>query len=134
MTSTVIPVLRYDDAPRAIEWLRDAFGFSTGLVVETEDGRIAHAQMRHGTGMLMLGSTSEDTFGQLVGTVQSTGRPTAAAYVVVSDVEAHAERARSAGAEIVTEPEEEDYGGSNYACRDLEGNLWSFGSYNPWTD
>lgn len=53
--------------------------------------------------------------------------------MTVDDVAAHAERAREAVAEIVMEPEEQDDGGANYTARDPEGNLWSFGSYNPWT-
>lgn len=134
MSSAVIPGLRYQDAPKAIEWLSDAFGFKAGLVVEPEPGMIAHAQLTHGAGMVMLGSVTEDEYGHQVATVEETGKPTAAIYVIVDDVEAHAERARSAGAEIIMEPEEQDYGGSNYTCRDLEGNIWSFGSYNPWTD
>ena len=132
MSSVVIPGLRYKDAPKAIEWLRDAFGFEVGLVVEPEPGIIAHSQLKLGTGMVMVGSALGDEFGQQVATVADLGKPTAAIYVVVDDVTAHAERARAAGAEIIMEPE--DYGGSNYTCRDLEGNIWSFGSYNPWTD
>ena len=134
MTSTVIPVLRYQDASKAIEWLCDAFGFQARLVVEPEPGMIAHAQLIHGAGMVMLGSAQEDEFGTQVATVQATGKPTATFYVIVEDVEAHAQHARSAGAEITIEPAEQDYGGSDYTCRDFEGNLWSFGSYNPWTD
>lgn len=53
--------------------------------------------------------------------------------VIVADVEAHAERARAAGTEILNGPSEQDYGGSNHTCRDFEGNIWNFGSYNPWT-
>jgi uncharacterized glyoxalase superfamily protein PhnB len=134
MSSTVVPGLRYHDAPKAIRWLCDAFGFEAGLVVEPEPGMIAHAQLVHGTGMVMLGSALEDEFAHQVATVRATGKPTAAIYVVVEDVEGHAERARAAGAEITIEPTMQDYGGSNYTCRDFEGNLWSFGSYNPWTD
>ncbi|NNL70413.1 MAG: glyoxalase, partial [Acidimicrobiia bacterium] len=48
------------------------------------------------------------------------------------DPVAHAERARAAGAEIVMELEAQDYGGSEYAALDPEGNVWSFGSYDPW--
>jgi len=134
VSSTVIPVLRYRDAPKAIEWLCDAFGFHARMVVESEPGVIAHAQLVHGTGMVMLGSAEDGEFGRQVATVGTTGKPTAAVYVVVEDVAAHAEHARSAGAEITIEPTEEDYGGRGYTCRDFEGNLWSFGSYDPWAE
>lgn len=83
--------------------------------------------------MLMLGSVRDDEYGSQLATA-SAGRPTTGIYVIVDDVERHAENARTAGADIFMEPEEQEYGGSNYSCRDFEGNIWSFGSYNPWTD
>jgi uncharacterized glyoxalase superfamily protein PhnB len=135
MTSPVIPTLRYHDAPKAIDWLVEAFGFERHLVVEGEEGRIDHAQLTFGSGMLMCGSHDDHGgYGDLVRTVRLVGAPTGGMYVVVDDVDAHAERAAGAGAEIVQPPEDQDYGGRNYTCRDLEGNVWSFGSYDPWSD
>jgi hypothetical protein len=71
MSSTVIPCLRYRDAPRMIEWLCSAFGFKRHLVVDDDQGGIAHAQLTLGSGMIMLGSarTGDDQFGRL----QSSG-------------------------------------------------------------
>jgi uncharacterized glyoxalase superfamily protein PhnB len=134
MPSPVIPTLRYHDAPKAIAWLGEAFGFEPHLVVEGEGNTIEHAQLTFGEGMIMLGSVRENDYGDLVTTVKDVGRPTAAAYVIVDDVDAHAQRAREAGAEVVLEPEDQDYGGRLYTCRDLEGNVWSFGSYDPWSE
>ena len=135
MTSPVIPTLRYHDAPKAIDWLVEAFGFERHLVVEGDEGRIDHAQLTYGSGMLMCGSHDDHGgYDDLVRTVQLVGAPTGGMYVVVDDVDAHAERAQAAGAEIVQPPEDQDYGGRNYTCRDLEGNVWSFGSYDPWSD
>ncbi|MDX1579104.1 MAG: VOC family protein [Gemmatimonadota bacterium] len=135
MSSTLIPALRYRDAPAAIAFLCDAFGFRRHLVVEGEDeGTIAHAQLVHGTGMIMLGTSREDEFGSLLTTVERAGKPTGSLYLVVSDVDAHAEQARAVGAEIVQEPEDQGYGGRLYTARDVEGNLWSFGSYDPWAE
>ena len=54
--------------------------------------------------------------------------------IVVADPDAHYERARAAGAEIVRELTDEDYGSREYSARDLEGNLWSFGTYDPYDD
>ncbi|MDH3248371.1 MAG: VOC family protein [Acidimicrobiia bacterium] len=127
MSSTIIPALRYKDAPAAIEFLTKAFGFEVQMVVEGENDTIEHAQLVHGTGMIMLGSHRDDDFGQLLG---SDGR--SSLYVIVDDVSAHAGAARAAGADIVSDTEEQDYGGSNYVARDPEGHIWSFGDYSPW--
>ena len=54
--------------------------------------------------------------------------------MIVDDVDAHYARARDAGAEIVMEPADQDYGGRLYICRDIERHVWNFGSYDPWTD
>jgi uncharacterized glyoxalase superfamily protein PhnB len=54
--------------------------------------------------------------------------------VVVADLDAHCARARRAGARIVREPVDTDYGSRDYAARDPEGNLWSFGTYRPGVD
>ena len=131
MSSTVIPALRYNNAPAAIEFLVNAFGFTAQMVVEGENGIIEHAQLVHGTGMVMLGSDRDNAFGEHV---HSDAGSSISLYVIVDDVEAHADRARTAGAEIVMEPEEQDYGGSNYAAKDPEGNVWSFGDYSPWAE
>ena len=132
MASKVIPTLRYQDAPEAIRFLTEAFGFEARFVVEGGGGLIDHAQLVLDTGMVMLGSARDDEYGRLVG---GGDRPfKSSIYVVVRDVAAHADRARAAGAEILMEPEAQDYGGSSYTARDPEGNIWSFGSYDPWGD
>ena len=115
----------------AIEFLCDAFGFER-MVVFADEGVVEHAQLVHGTGMVMIGSDRDDAFGSQITTAAESDRPTGAIYVIVDDVAAHAERARAAGATITMEPESQDYGGSNYSCTDLEGNVWSFGDYDPW--
>jgi uncharacterized glyoxalase superfamily protein PhnB len=50
----------------------------------------------------------------------------------VDDADAHYARAAAAGAEIVLDIVDEDYGGRGYSCRDPEGHLWNFGTYDPW--
>ena len=55
-------------------------------------------------------------------------------YIIVADVDAHHASAAAAGAEVVMAPKDEDYGGRGYSCRDPEGNLWNFGSYDPWQE
>lgn len=82
--------------------------------------------------MVMFGSGNEGEYDELVATLADGGVPTIGLYVVVDDVDAHAARAEAAGAEIVMKPEDQDYGGRLYTCKDFEGNVWSFGSYDPW--
>ena len=131
--ATVIPGLRYSDAAVAIDWLCRAFGFEKHLVVPGDDGTIEHAQLTFGNGMIMLGSARADEYGQMIKQPSDIdGAETQAPYVIVDDVDAHYERARAAGASIVLEPEDQSYGGRLYACRDVEGHLWNFGTYDPW--
>ena len=132
-TATIILSLRYRDAPAAIDWLCEAFGFERHLVVPGEAGTIDHAQLVFGNGMIMLGSARDDGFGQLQKPLDAPGAPVSkSAYIVVSDVDAHHAGAVAAGAQVVMAPEDQRYGGRLYSCRDPEGNLWNFGSYDPW--
>ena len=132
-TATVIPTLRYKDAASAVEWLCKAFGFEKHLVVPGDGAQIMHAQLTMGDSMIMLGSVRDSPFDALQKTPRAVGGVgTQSAYVVVDDVDAHCRQAADAGAEIVMTPEDEDHGGRFYACRDPEGHLWNFGSYDPW--
>lgn len=127
----IIPGFRYRDAPAAIAWLKEAFGFEEHLVVVAEDDSIAHAQLTLGSGMIMLGSATDDDYGKLVG--PPTSRPlTGAPYIVIEAIDAHYERAKAAGAEMINDIHDEPYGGRHYACRDPQGQVWNFGSYDPW--
>jgi uncharacterized glyoxalase superfamily protein PhnB len=134
MSSTIIPCLRYRDAPRMIEWLCSAFGFKRHLVVDDDQGGIAHAQLTLGPGMIMLGSarSGDDQFGRLQSTPEVLGGTTQSPYLVVPDADEMYRRAKAAGAEIVIEIKDEDYGGRVFSCRDPEGHLWNIGSYDPW--
>ena len=134
-TATIIPTLRYVDAKAAIDWLCRAFGFERHLVVEGEDGAIAHAQLTFGAGMIMLGSVRADEFGSLIKQPSEIGgAETATPYIIVDDADAHCARARAAGAEIVSDVEDQPHGGRFYNCRDPEGRLWNFGTYDPWDE
>lgn len=133
--ATVISCLRYRNAVKAVDWLCEAFGFERHLVVPGENDTIAHAQLTFGNGMIMLGSARDDDFGQMLRPMESPDSPsTQTCYVVVPDVDGHCEHARAAGAHIMSEPQDQDYGGRLYSCRDLEGHVWSFGSYDPWSE
>ena len=134
----IIPNLLYEDAPAAIEFLCKAFGFEKRavLVDEKEPNIIQHAQLALDGNMVMLSTYGKSDYTRLAGlkTVRQAGGNTQIPYVVIEDVEGHATRARAAGADIFMEPTAQDYGGSNYSARDPEGNVWSFGNYDPWAD
>jgi uncharacterized glyoxalase superfamily protein PhnB len=133
--ATVIPCLRYRDAPAAIEWLCSTFGFNKQAVYPNSDGTIAHAQLTFGNGMIMLGSAVEKAteWGKLIKQPdQIGGAETQSAYLIVADADVLYARAKAAGAEIVIDIKDEDYGGRGFSCRDIEGHLWSFGTYDPW--
>ena len=132
-TATVIPTMRYNDAAAAINWLCNAFGFEKHLIVPGEDGTVVHAQLVFGNGMVMLGSARESEFDNLQKPPGAfSGAVSQSPYIVVEDADRHYARAVAAGAEIVMEIKDEDYGGRVYSCRDPEGHIWNFGSYDPW--
>lgn len=129
----MIPTLRYKDAAAAVDWLCEAFGFEKHLVIPDEDGTITHAQLVFGNGMVMLGSACDDEFGKLQQPPSSTSSVVSQSpYIIVEDVDKHYARAVASGAEVVIPIKDEDYGGRDYSCRDPEGFLWNFGTYNPW--
>ncbi len=136
MRHALIPCLRYADAPEAILFLCDAFGFLPHAIhTDAEDQRIVHhAQLLLDGNMVMLSSAlpgePQETFGWL--TPEEAGGVTGCVYAAIADVDAHHARARAAGAEIVTAPHDNrGYPGRGYDARDPEGNVWSFGDYDP---
>lgn len=129
-TSNIIPFLRYADAPAAIKWLSAAFGFKEQVAYPSDDGGIAHAVMSLGPGMIMLGSARPgDPLGMK--TPGELGAVNQGIYVHVPEIDDHYERAKAAGAEMVLPITDMEYGSREYTARDLEGNLWSFGTYHP---
>jgi uncharacterized glyoxalase superfamily protein PhnB len=122
----IFPALRYKNAPAAIDWLGKAFGFAKQFVAPGADGTIAHAELSLGPGTIMLGSERKPPDPKNPWDQVAFGL-----YVYVTDIDAHYVRAKAAGAEIVRELAETDYGAREYSVRDLEGHLWSFGTYLP---
>lgn len=132
--STIIPGMRYRDATAAVDWLCKAFGFEVDDIYKNPDGTILHAQLTFGNGMVMIGSVKTQTdFDDLIKQPDEIGgAETQSAYLVVEDADAMYERAKAAGAVIVVDIKFEDYGGRGFSCRDPEGRLWNFGTYDPW--
>ena len=126
---TIVPCLSYRDAPAAIAWLKEAFGFTENFVVPGPDDTIAHAQLAFDGGMVMVGSQRDDELQMRLPC--DLGGITQSIYIVVEDADAHYERAVEAGAEIVRELEDTPYGSRDYSARDPEGHLWNFGTYRP---
>ena len=129
-TATFCPCVFYRDASAAIDWLVHAFGFDKRLVVPGDDGSIVHSELSFGDGVIMVGSAKPER-----GWVSPRDLPALNQIisVMVDDPDAHCARAKSAGAEILQEPKDEDYGARGYLARDPEGNQWYFGTYRPGT-
>jgi uncharacterized glyoxalase superfamily protein PhnB len=133
-TATVIPCLRYRDAPAAIDWLCNAFGFQRQAVYQEGD-IVQHAQLVFGNGMLMLSSVQPSAWGtNMIQPDEVGGMETQSACVIISDADTHYARAKAAGAEILIDIADQEYGGRGYGCRDIEGHIWWFGTYDPWKD
>ena len=130
---TVVPTLRYRDVAAAIDWLCKAFGFERHLVVPGDNGAIRYAELTFGDGMVMLGPVEDSAFDKLMTQPEDAdGAETQICYLFVADAGAHHARAKAAGAIIVLDIEAEQGGGRGYSCRDPEGHIWNFGTYNPW--
>jgi uncharacterized glyoxalase superfamily protein PhnB len=129
VAARIFPTLRYQDAPAAIDWLVRAFGFEKQFVAPGPNGTIAHAQLKLGPDMIMLGSSRDDIL--RMKSPRELGGVTQSIYIYTADLDAHYERARAAGAEIVIELRDTDYGSREYSARDPEGHLWHFGTYLP---
>ncbi len=119
----VWPTLRASDARALIRFLVEAFGFEETVVYGDGD-RVDHAELSWPPGGgIMLGSAprsdGEDPF--------KPGR--FSAYVVTDDPDTLFARATAAGAKILDEPHDTDYGSRDFAAADPEGNRWSFGTY-----
>jgi uncharacterized glyoxalase superfamily protein PhnB len=131
--STVMPTLRYRDAKAAMTWLCDVLGFTRHAVYEIEGGLIGHAELIHGNGMIMLGSTKDDDHGHRFTDPDETGgRETRSAYIVVAEVDAVHARCVAAGAKIIRPLQDTPYGSREFAVVDPEGHSWSLGTYDPW--
>lgn len=122
MTAKIYPVLTYHDAKAAIAWLGDAFGFEPHAAYEGENGLIDHAELKLDGAFLMLSSKRDNIWSESNGPI---------AVSLPDGIDAHFERAKAAGAEIISEPADTHHGSRDYSVRDIEGNLWNFGTYVP---
>jgi uncharacterized glyoxalase superfamily protein PhnB len=117
----ITPYLLYEDVDGALDWLRRAFGFKETLRFTAPEGYVSHAEAWLGEAQIYLGDPGEQYKNP-----KRLGQETVGLYVLVDDVDAHYERAHAAGAEILAEPEDQEYGDRRYTARDLEGHHWFF--------
>ena len=121
---TFTPALFYLDPFAALDFLERAFGFERTMVITDEQGNLGHSQMSFGSGLVMIGTEwSEDHKSPA-----SIGKKcTQTVHVqLTEDIDAHCERARAAGADIVATPQDQFYGDRTYRARDPEGHIWTF--------
>jgi uncharacterized glyoxalase superfamily protein PhnB len=133
----ISPSVFYEEPKAAIDWLCRAFGFEVRLLVEGEGGRVEHAELTFGDGLVMVGTAGPSdgpkaAWQTLYASPRALGgKNTRSLAVFVDDADAHCAHARAQGAQIFREPQTDDYGGDywadrSYGAQDPEGHLWWF--------
>ncbi|MGO8790644.1 MAG: VOC family protein [Terriglobia bacterium] len=117
----VLPHITYQNVANALVWLTKAFGFIEHFRYGEPGGRVDGAQMHLGDAWIMLNSARPGS-----ASPAQIGYQTQSLTVFVEDVDAHFERAKSAGAKIVEDLHETEYGERQYGVKDLEGHHWLF--------
>ena len=117
----------YVDAKAAFRWLEVAFGFEPMMVILDAEENLAHSEMSYGHSVVMVGNewSADHKSPKSLG-----GKNTQTVHVQLArgeDIDAHCERSRKAGAEILQAPETQFYGDRTYRARDPEGHIWTFG-------
>jgi uncharacterized glyoxalase superfamily protein PhnB len=129
----VVPMIAYEDGNAAMDWLIEAFGFVEADRRISPDGVLAHGELEVGEGIIMLATPTPDYQGpkhhrencEVARKWSRVPDIIDGVLVQVDDVEAHCDRARAAGAVILSEPETTD-DGRRYRAEDLEGHRWMF--------
>ncbi|MBI1200834.1 MAG: VOC family protein [Phenylobacterium sp.] len=119
----LISAVVYRDPKAALKFLEAAFGFELFMLLEDAEGNLVHSEMRFGDAAVMVGYEWSDEYKS---PASIGGKVTQSIHIGVdADVDAHCERARAAGMEILAEPETQFYGDRTYRCRDPEGHIWT---------
>lgn len=116
----------YVDPKAAFKWLESAFGFEPRFVILDEQDQLAHSEMTYGDSTVMVGGEWSDDHRS---PTTLSGKNTQSVHVQLAaneDVDAHCEHARTAGAEILAEPDTQFYGDRTYRAKDPEGHIWTF--------
>jgi uncharacterized glyoxalase superfamily protein PhnB len=117
----ITPYLYYEDAGKALTFLAKAFGLRKYGKPMRRDGKINHAAMKLGEDVVMMGSPPAGYRNP-----KRLGQATQSLYITVSDVDKHFARAKKAGAKILEEPGDTEYGHRRYGAEDPEGHQWYF--------
>ena len=119
----LVSAVTYRDPKAAIAWLERAFGFELTFLIEDENGDLAHSQMSHGGSTIMIGNMWSELHAS---PASLGGKTTQTVHIYIAgDVDAHCERAKAAGAEILMAPANQFYGSRTYRCRDPEQHIWT---------
>lgn len=128
----LMPLMRYRDLAEAMSWLEQAFEFEKQIAVSDSDGAVIYGQMSYRGGLMMMGAVRDTDLDKLMRQPDEVGGvETQSCYLVVDDADAHYARAQASGADIVLEIKSDGLGRRGYSCRDPEGHIWNFGTYNP---
>ncbi len=130
-SAPLMPVMRYADCNKAVDFLTRVFGFAEGNAYRDEKGKVMHAELWFGNGAIMIGPVAETPFSRVMRQPAQAGGVTASLFCVVNDPDAHYARAQEAGFEIVLPLRDESYGSREYSVKDPEGHVWTFGTYDP---
>ena len=129
----VIPMIAYEDGPKAMDWLSSAFGFKERARMLDKDGRLSHGEMQAGDGVIMLATPTPDYQAprrhrqdcELARKWSTVSYIVDGVLVYVADVDAHFAQAQQRGAAILSGVEA-TRDGKRYRAEDLEGHRWMF--------
>ena len=120
----ITPYLLYEDCAAALDFLTRALGFTEDVRMAGPDGKVDHAEVRMGDGVVMMGMPGPDYQNP-----NRHGHVSQMVYVYVDDVDKHYEQAKGAGAKIISEPQDQFYGDRNYMAEDPQGHQWNFATH-----
>ncbi len=130
----LIPATRYRDCEAALAFIRDVLGLEEHAIYRSEDGRISHAEVKLGEGIMMFGPPNDGPFDACMADPGAIGgRETTTIYAVITDVAERYARVVEGGAKVILPLEEQFYGGSSFTVADPEGHFWTFGDFDPRT-
>ena len=133
MKSATVPILRYEDARKSIDWLCNVFGFKLFLEVPGKNGAIEHARLILGDNMIMVASLGRDgDFENSFLSPSKIGGVTQCTSLYVEEPETIYKMAVESGTQIIDEMEDFQFGGKTFSCKDIESHIWVITSHNPW--